>query len=257
MQRYSYTLSFLLICFSSLSLAASPDKILIIVSNQLDMGDQEKHDARNNLWEVAPPYHVFLMHGYDVDFMSPNGGKVEFSMDPVGISYYAIKYENFLQKATQSLHPDAVKSSQYVAAYIGGGYGTLFDVASDQKSLELIAQIYQQGGLVGATGHGPGAFANVKLSSGEYMVKDKKVAGFPNSTEITKSWANQGKLLPFMVESQLAKNGAITINKSNIENKTDVIVDQRLVTTMFLPSAAAVAKEMVDLLAKASVDSKK
>jgi len=48
------------------------------------------------------------------------------------------------------------------------------------------------------------------------MVKGKKVAGFPNSTQITKSWANQGKLLLSMVESQLAKNGAITINKNNI-----------------------------------------
>ena len=46
-------------------------KILIIVSNVVDMGDPEKHDARNNLWEVAPPYHVFISHGYDVDFAWP------------------------------------------------------------------------------------------------------------------------------------------------------------------------------------------
>jgi hypothetical protein len=44
----------------------------------IDMGDAEKHDARNNLWEVAPPYHIFVSHGFEVDFVSPNGGKVEF-----------------------------------------------------------------------------------------------------------------------------------------------------------------------------------
>ncbi len=41
-------------------------KILIIASNMVDMGDPEKHDARNNLWEFAPPYHVFVSHGFDV-----------------------------------------------------------------------------------------------------------------------------------------------------------------------------------------------
>lgn len=38
------------------------------------------------------------------------------------------------------------------------------------------------------------------------------------------------------------------VNKDNIGDKTDVIIDQRLVSTMFLPSAAAVAKEMLMLL---------
>jgi putative intracellular protease/amidase len=51
------------------------------------MGDPEQHDARNNLWEYAPPYHVFVMHGYEVDFVSPQGGPVEFMMEPiVGLS---------------------------------------------------------------------------------------------------------------------------------------------------------------------------
>ena len=32
------------------------------------------------------------------------------------------------------------------------------------------------------------AFVNVKISNGDYMIKGIKVTGFPNSTEITKSW---------------------------------------------------------------------
>ena len=74
------------------------------------------------------------------------------------------------------------------------------------------------------------------------------VAGFPNATERSKSWAKQGELLPFLVEDQLRKNGATVINKENIADKTDVIVDQRIVSTMFLPSATWVAKEMVQLI---------
>ena len=223
-------------------------KILIIVSNTEDMGDPEKHFAGNNLWEVAPPYHVFLAHGYEVDFVSPKGGAVQFSMDPVGISSYTIKYEGFSDRASASLAPSEVDPSNYSAVFIGGGYGPLFDVASDPVLLSVIAAIYEAGGVVGGCGHGPGALANVVLSDGGFMVAGKKVAGFPNSTERSKSWAKQGELLPFLVEDQLRKNGATVINKDNIADKNDVIIDQRIVSTMFLPSATWVAKEMIQLI---------
>ena len=230
--------------------ADAPDtkRVLIVVSNVIEMGDPEAHDARNNLWEVAPPYHVFVTHDYEVDFVSPKGGSVEFSMDPIGISSYTIKYEGFSDRANKSLAPGDVDPSKYEAVFIGGGYGSLFDVASDENLLSVIATIYQAGGVVGGCGHGPGGFANVVLKDGRFMVAGKKVAGFPNSTERTKSWAEQGDLLPFLVEDQLRKNGAEIVNKENIPDKNDVIVDQRIVSTMFLPSAALVAEEMIRLL---------
>ena len=234
--------------FSQCLHAKASKKVLIVVSNMVDMGDPEKHDARNNLWEVAPPYHVFLSHGFEVDFVSPQGGKVEFSMDPLGISSYAIKYENFLGKANSSLAPQDVKVDDYWAVYIGGGYGPLFDVANNQYLQSIISRVYEAGGVVGACGHGAGAFSNVKLSSGDYLVKGKRVAGFPDSTEKTKSWAKEGSLLPFLVESQLNKNGAFAQNKETLSDKTAVIVDDRVVSTMFLPSSANVAKEMIELL---------
>jgi len=222
-------------------------KVLIVVSNMVDMGDKEKHDARNNLWEYAPPFHVFLTHGYDVDFVSPNGGDVEFMMDPVGISSYAIKYQGFLEKANKSLKPSEVKLEQYWGVYVGGGYGTLFDVAGNEGMAKLFREVYQAGGVIGSAGHGAGAFADVKLSTGKYMVANKRVAGFPNSTEKSKSWAKNGTLLPFLVESRLNRNGAFAQNKEILKDKHEVIIDQRLVSSMFLPSAALVAKEMIVL----------
>ncbi|MEJ8569392.1 type 1 glutamine amidotransferase domain-containing protein [Elongatibacter sediminis] len=228
--------------------AAAKGKVLFVASNVLDMGDPEKHDARNNLWEYAPPYHIFVMHGYEVDFLSPQGGRVEFMMDPLGISSYAIKYENFSGKTENTLKPGQIDVSQYLAVYVGGGYGTLFDVASNEELMSLIGEVYEQGGVVGGSGHGPGGFANAKLKKGGYMVKGKRVAGFPNSTEHSKSWAKQGSLLPFLVEDQLRKNGAQVENKETLADKHAVVVDKRIVSTMFLPSAALVAEEMVRLL---------
>lgn len=244
-----YFILFTILLITSISVMAVPaKKVLIITSNMIDMGDPEKHDARNNLWEVAPPYHIFLSHGYDVDFVSPNGGEVKFMMDPLGISSYAIKYEGFMDKADNTFSPKEIDASDYWGVYIGGGYGPLFDVASNKDIQTIIAKIYESGGIVGAGGHGAGAFANVILSSGKFLVENKKVAGFPNSTEKSKSFAKQGALLPFLVESQLNNNGAIAQNKQTLKNKHDVVVDQRIVSTMFLPSAALVAKEMIILL---------
>ena len=100
-------------------------------------------------------------------------------------------------------------------------------------------------GVVGVGGHGSAGIAKVRLSNGEFLVKGKKVAGFPNSTETEKPWAMQGTLLPFLIESQLNKNGAIAQNKQTLKDKNAVITDQRIISTMFLPSAVLVAKEMI------------
>jgi len=222
-------------------------KILIVASNMVDMGDPEKHDARNNLWEFAPPYHIFVSHGFDVDFVSPKGGKVKFMMDPLGISSYTIKYEGFLSKANSSLTPAKVDPDDYWGVFIGGGYGLMFDVADNKEVHSIISRVYESGGIVGVGGHGSAGIANVKLSNGEFLVKGKKVAGFPDSTEKSKSWAKQGTLLPFFIESQLNKNGAIAQNKQTLKDKHKVVIDQRIVSTMFLPSAALVAKEMISI----------
>ena len=245
MKKILLAVLILLIFISCKNEITEKERILIIVSNTEDMGDPEKHFAGNNLWEVAPPYHIFVSHGYEVDFVSPTGGKVPFSMDPVGISSYTIKYENFNGNVENSLTPDQVDYKNYKAVFIGGGYGPLFDVANNKKLLSIIANIYENGGIIGGCGHGPGALANVKLSNGDYMVKGKKVTGFPNSTEITKSWAREGTLLPVMLEDKLKDNGGIFQTKSDLNDKHDIVIDKRIVTTMFLPSSAIVAKEMI------------
>jgi putative intracellular protease/amidase len=173
--KYFIAIFFITILVISVSISAvPPKKVLIIASNMIDMGDAEKHDARNNLWEVAPPYHIFVSHGFEVDFVSPEGGKVEFMMDPLGISSYTIKYEGFLDKANNSFTSKQVEPNDYWGVYIGGGYGPLFDVANNKELQSIIAKIYESGGIVGGGGHGAGAFANVVLSTGEFLVKDKK-----------------------------------------------------------------------------------
>jgi len=73
--------------------------------------------AKNNLWEYAEPHHVFTMHGFSVDFVSPKGGPVPFSLDsdetdPPGMVSYTIKYERFREKANRTLRPEDLSFSR-------------------------------------------------------------------------------------------------------------------------------------------------
>ncbi|NQY35188.1 MAG: hypothetical protein HRT37_09525 [Alteromonadaceae bacterium] len=89
--KYLISILFTIISLHSISLNAKQGrKVLIFASNIIDMGDPEKYDVRNNLWKVAPPYHVFVSHGYNIDFVSPNDGQVLLFTEVVGISSYTI-----------------------------------------------------------------------------------------------------------------------------------------------------------------------
>ena len=243
------------LCLSAVACAAGENrKVLMIFSNGAPMGDAT---AKNNLWEYAEPHHVFVMHGYTVDFVSPRGGQVPFSLDadetdPPGMVSYTIKYENFRKKSDQTLRPEQVRADAYVAVFVGGGTGSLFDVSGDTRLLSIIASIYESGGIIGGGGHGPGSFGNVKLANGQYLVAGKRMTGFPNASEARSKWTDAGKLLPFRVEDRLRARGALFLVKADLADTHDAVVDQRIVTTMFLPSSTIVAQEMVDLLQRGS-----
>lgn len=239
------------ILLSTSALAADAGKkVLMILSNGAAMGNSV---ARNNLWEYAEPHHVFVMHGYSVTFVSPKGGQVPFTLDadetdPPGMVSYTMRYEGFREKANATLTPEQIDANDYVAAFIGGGQGSLFDASKDQRLLAIVATIYERGGIVGACGHGPGSLGDVKLSNGEYLVKGKRMTGFPNSSEQNSKWTQGGTLLPFRVEDRLRARGASFLTKADLTDKHEPVIDQRLVTTMFLPSSAIVAQEMINLL---------
>ena len=239
-----------LLASSAASAAERRDKVLMVFSNG---GASGSYTAKNNLWEYAEPHHVFVMHGYTVDFVSPRGGRVPFSLDadetdPPGMVSYTIKYEGFRDKADRTLDPSQIDAGSYAAVFIGGGTGSLFDVAEHQRLMSIIARIYERGGVIGAGGHGPGSLGNVRLANGTFMVAGKRITGFPNASEQNSKWTHGGKLLPFRVEDRLRERGALFLTKSDLADKHDVVIDQKLVTTMFLPSSALVAREMITLL---------
>ncbi len=252
-QRSFFALSTVLLLPAAVASVQTKGRIMILLANGETGSKPEQLLSRSSLWESAPSFHVFKIHGYDVDLVTPQGGRIIFSMDedevdPTPMVHYSLRYEGFREKANHSLSAEKLDPKTYKAAFIGGGAGAILGLARNTKVQKILAEIYQNNGVIGSCGHGAGPLAFVTLKNGDPLVKGKSLTGFPNESELKSKWTDGGKQLPFLLEEALRKNGAQFQVKADLKNKFDPIVDQRLVTGMFLGSCAAVAKEMVNVL---------
>ena len=229
--------------------AATKDKqILIVVTNHGEMGDTGAPTGYF-LSEVSHPWHVFTEAGYRVDFASPLGGFAP--MDPKSFDLEDPVNRIFwdtlavVESVTNTLNLDEVDTDNYEAIFLAGGHGTMWDFAQSRSVVERVAQIYQQGGIVGAVCHGPTALLNVKLSGGRHLLDGKRVTGFTNDEEAA---VKLTEIVPFLLESEMQSKGAIFVAAKNF--KPNVVVDQRLVTGQNPASATAAAEAIVQLLSE-------
>lgn len=116
----------------------------------------------------------------------------------------------------------------------------MFDLAVFPQSQELIKQFYEKDKIISAVCHGPAALANVKLVDGTYLVNGQEVTAFSNAEE---DLVQLSSVMPFMLETQLQKNGAKFI-KANDPWGAKVVRSGRLLTGQN-PSSAAPLGEAV------------
>mmetsp|Transcript_2947 Transcript_2947/g.3159 ORF Transcript_2947/g.3159 Transcript_2947/m.3159 type:complete len:235 (+) Transcript_2947:313-1017(+) len=139
--------------------------------------------------ECTHPYTRFKQAGYHIEFASIKGGVCpitpssldNLAADPESKEFWENPETRALTENTQVL--STVNPSNYDIIFFVGGIGTMWDFPFDSKLAEIAATIYENGGVVSAVCHGPIALANVRLSNGEYLVKDKEVAAFCNEEE--------------------------------------------------------------------------
>jgi len=239
---------FALFLVVSASAATKDKQILIVVTNHGEMGDTGAPTGYF-LSEVSHPWHVFTEAGYRVDFASPLGGFAP--MDPKSFDLEDPVNRMFwdtlavVESVTNTLTLDEVDTDNYEAIFLAGGHGTMWDFAQSRSVVERVAQIYQQGGIVGAVCHGPTALLNVKLSGGRHLLDGKRVTGFTNDEEAA---VKLTEIVPFLLESEMQSKGAIFVAAKNF--KPNVVVDQRLVTGQNPASATAAAEAIVQLLSE-------
>lgn len=234
--------------------AFSQGKRILIVSTNRDTVGTDR--SGSFLREIAYPFQYFSSRGFEVDIVTPKGGKAAiYSRDPEADALVTIQTsEAFVSKTMETLSPAQVVPGHYSAVFYPGGHGQYFDVVTDERIARITAAIYEHGGVVGTAGHGAASLINVQLSNGKYLVDDKSMTCFPLWAE--KKFMNissYGKLLAFDMQEVLARRGArLTVcTPETYKNKElNQIVDKknRLVTGAFAGSAQWVAEEMTKLI---------
>ncbi len=221
-------------------------KILFVVTSHDQKGSTGEKTGYY-LSEVSHPWEILHSAGYEIDFVSPKGGKAPvdgFDMeDPVNKEFW--NNSTYRNKVENTLKPSEVNPKDYVAIHYAGGHGTMWDFADNNEIAEIARQIYENNGVVSAVCHGPAGLVNIKLSSGEYLVSGKKVNAFTNEEEVA---VKLDKVVPFLLESKLIERGA-KFEKSGLWQK-HITVDQRLVTGQNPQSAKGVGEATLQEIKK-------
>lgn len=247
-------LSCTLVLLTYAHLLAQNPKVLIIGTNVNTFNNKVNGTY---LVEIAPPFQYFLDQGFEVDIVSPSGGEVAIYQDKISGRVDSVsKTKAFITKISNSLKPDQTDPSHYSIVYIPGGYGQFTDVCKNNEIGQLISRAYEHGAAVGTAGHGAASLTYVTLKNGAYLVKGKRMTCFP--TWVEKEYMEvsaYGKAVPFDMQAELAKNGALlTVSTKENQNVNPVVVDteHKLVTGSFANNAETVAVELIKMINKPS-----
>ncbi|MGH8793483.1 MAG: type 1 glutamine amidotransferase domain-containing protein [Stackebrandtia sp.] len=197
--------------------------------------------------EAAHPWKVFRDAGYEIDFVSPLGGKPP--MDGADMSDQVQRA--FLDDVTvagklkATLRPDEIDASAFDAIFYVGGHGAMWDFPHDKGLAAIAAAIYESDGVVAAVCHGPAGLVNVTLSDGAYLVGGKNVAAFTNDEEDA---VGKTEIVPFLLQTTLEQRGAVHTGADNFA--AHVVADGRLVTGQNPASSTGVAEGVVKALAE-------
>lgn len=199
------------------------------------------------LSEVSHAWQVLKNAGYEIDFVSPKGGKAPVDglnlEDAVNKVFWEDKV--YRHKIENTMKPGEVNPDRYAAIYYAGGHGTMWDFPEDKAIAGIATQIYENNGVIGAVCHGPAGLVNVKLSDGKYLVDGKKVNAFTKEEERAVKLEN---VVPFLLESKLIERRA-RFEKSGLW-QSHVTVDGRLVTGQNPASARLVGEGVLAALQK-------
>lgn len=230
-------------------------KVLIVATNRDSVGTNV---SGTYLKEIAYPFQYFVDNGYEVDILTPKGGKTAIYETRKVIPEDLLKIsqsELFVSKTNHSLSPNNINTKTYRAVFYPGGHGQYFDVVNDERVATITASIYENGGVLGTAGHGVASLINIRLSNGNYLVKGKTITCFPTWAEkVYMNISNYGKLLAFDMQEVLARRGAnliVCTDEATRQNPAlTKVVDNKnkIVTGAFANDAPWVAAEMVKLM---------
>lgn len=218
-------------------------KILFVVTSH-DQKGSTGEPTGYYLGEVSHPWEVLHEAGYEIDFVSPKGGKAPvdgFDLSDAANNKFWDSADR--HKVENTFNPGQINAADYGAIFFAGGHGAVWDLPQNKAIADIAAKIYENRGIVSAVCHGPAGIVNIKLSNGQYLVDGKKVNGFTNAEEIA---VKLDKVVPFLLEDKLVERGG-KFEKSAMW-QSHVTVDGRLITGQNPQSAHALGQAVLKKL---------
>lgn len=205
-------------------------KVLIVITSHDQLGDTGR---KTGFWleELAAPYYVFKDAGAEITLSSPKGGRPPLdpkSNEPEFRTELTLRFEKDAAAEAQldkTLRLDSVNQQDFDTVFYPGGHGPMWDLANDERSAKLIESFLAAGKPVAVVCHSTAVLRHVKTPDGKRLVEGKEVTGFTNGEEEA---VGLTKVVPFLVEDEMLKLGAVFSKKANWA--VHVVIDGALVT---------------------------
>jgi putative intracellular protease/amidase len=234
-----------------------PKRVLIITANPA-VSKQTGWPIGAWAAEFAHPYWEFVEHGYQVEFASPNGGKVEVDgfSDPRHESGYSADDLLSLGFLTSPKHAALLENTRaiaevnvadYDAIFITGGQSPMYTFIDNIALHQFVARAYEQEKVVAAVCHGTCVLLKTRLSNGQLLVEGKTWTGFANSEEQFADSFVGKRIQPFWIEDE-ARKLPNTNFITGYRFQAFAIRDGRLITGQQQFSGRAAAKLVIEAL---------
>lgn len=223
-------------------------RILLVVSS-VDRIPGTEQPTGVWLEELAASYNAFLTAGFEVSLASPRGGRPP--IDPMsqqdtwlteaGRRFMADPRAQSQVTATESLR--RLDSNNFDAIYLVGGLATVWDFLENVELSKLVTRMHARGKAVGAVCHGVLGLTTATDTSGQLLVKGRKVTGVSNEEE---KMGGLEAIVPVTPQNRLTAVGADYSCGSPFQPY--VVADGRLYTGQNPASAGPLATRMIDAL---------
>lgn len=223
-------------------------KVLMVITSHDQLGNTGR---KTGFWleEVAAPYYVFKGAGVEVTLASPKGGRPPLdpkSNEAATRTDLTIRFEGdkvAQAQLDQTVRLDSVNQADFDSVFYPGGHGPMWDLAEDKTSIKLIESFLVAGKSIAIVCHSTGALRHVTTPDGKPLVRGKEVTGFTNGEEEA---VGLTKIVPFLVEDEMLKLGAIFSKKANWQ--VHVVSDGLLITGQNPQSSGPAATTLIAAL---------
>ncbi|MEE9314709.1 MAG: type 1 glutamine amidotransferase domain-containing protein [Rhizobiaceae bacterium] len=223
--------------------------ILIICTSHEDLGGTGN---KTGFWfeELAAPYLTFKNAGYDVEIASPKGGMPPIDPGSNSSDFRTedvVKFESDTNamaalQATSSLS-DISNASEYVAVFLVGGHGTMWDFADNADLKRLLTPLAKIQLPIGAVCHGVAGLLSIEEKELQDFLSGRLVTSFSNGEEAA---VGLTEVVPMLLEDSLKNKGGRYIAGDIFA--PHIVVDGSLVTGQNPASSKQTAVTLIEVI---------